>query len=232
MFLRLGSGVVTIKAGTGDSVQDFPVHEDVIKEGSQFFKAAFDRKWREGQSRVLEMPEDEPAVVSGYLEWLYTGRVNARTNPELSTEERNDRDERLGHMYVFAEKVQENSLCDEIIRKSAQVGDTSWDDGIRRIPNDDILQIIYDGTPSGSPARRFFVDLHVARGSAGWIGDSVEDYPAEFLFDFSIAMLRARDAEGLHDPYSHKAVEHIDDWLKKKTPPAVAQDDSSGSDDE
>lgn len=115
---RFTSTIVTIKAGSGGRTQDFHVHEDVIKDGSSFFRAAFDRKWREGQSRILELPDDKPATVFGYLEWLYSGQVKFEAQQELSSGERGIQDNDLSRMYVFGKKLQDDAFCDEVMKRS------------------------------------------------------------------------------------------------------------------
>ena len=66
---RFSGGFVTIKAGTGHNVEEFHVHEDVIKQRSEYFRRAFDAKWQEGKTRIIEFPEDSTAVVEAYVEW-------------------------------------------------------------------------------------------------------------------------------------------------------------------
>lgn len=41
---------------------DFSVHEPVLREGSPFFRAALDKRWKEGQSLFVELPGVEPEV--------------------------------------------------------------------------------------------------------------------------------------------------------------------------
>lgn len=218
---------MVIKAGSDGDTQDFHAHEDVIKEKSDFFKAAFDRKWREGQSRELELPEDEPSTVSGYLEWLYSGQVKTKRQQDLSLDDRIDQDDHLSKMYVFGEKVQDNAFCDAIMHNIARDCDEDCDDG-RWVLGDAAIRTLYDGTLGGSPVRRFLVDLHVARGSLDWVNADTSTYHGEFLHDLTKAMFRRHAAPG-YKADKHKAMKHIGRYLKEGSQ-AREHDASSGDD--
>lgn len=97
---------MTIKAGAGDNIETFTVHETIAKGGSTFFKAALDSRWKEGKSRQLELPEDEPAIVNRFLEWMYSGLIQWKQTKSLTVPERNDQYYELAKLYCFGEKIQ------------------------------------------------------------------------------------------------------------------------------
>ncbi|EME77420.1 uncharacterized protein MYCFIDRAFT_146355 [Pseudocercospora fijiensis CIRAD86] len=71
--MKYSGDFVTIRVGTGAARETPTIHEYIIREKSQVFRAAFDRKWKEGRSRQVELPEDDPKIVHSYLDWLYSG---------------------------------------------------------------------------------------------------------------------------------------------------------------
>ncbi|KAK4613844.1 hypothetical protein CLAFUW4_09110 [Fulvia fulva] len=212
--MRFSGNFVTIRTGSENSIQEFHVHEDVVKEKSNFLKAAFDRRWREGQSRVLELPEDTPATISAYLEWLYSRSIQ----PPPVEPGTGHRFERLVRLYVFGKKIQDDAFCDAVMRLMAQKCDQEHEEDeecVAWVPNQDDIELLYAGTPQGSPARRFLVDVHLACADADWLDENEEEgeNPRELLLDLSRALRKGRTPGG-----QWAAVPHVSDWLKEKDP--------------
>lgn len=60
----------------GEEKEQLLVHGDYLTLRSSFFAAALANKtWKEGQTRVLKLPEDDPATVGLYLDWIYRDRL-------------------------------------------------------------------------------------------------------------------------------------------------------------
>ncbi|KAK4495748.1 hypothetical protein PRZ48_013016 [Zasmidium cellare] len=146
---RFTSDIVTLKVGESKS-ETFTIHADTLKQHSPFFKAALDKKWREGQSLQVDFPEDEPDTIEAYLGWLHDGKVEAPESPgtdDLTFPF-------LAKLYVLGEKIQDNAFCNSVIDKITEVLDSpEWEDSS---PGFSSSNIIYDGTPDDSPARTLF----------------------------------------------------------------------------
>lgn len=71
---------------TGPSSQIFMVHEELLTEHSPFFQAAIKKEWNESQDRNIPLPDDDPEVVSLYVNWTYTGRILSRPSDPTSEE--------------------------------------------------------------------------------------------------------------------------------------------------
>lgn len=54
-----------MRVGKKGDQEDFSVHEHVLKEESALFRAALEKRWKEGQSHFISLPEDEPEVFAG-----------------------------------------------------------------------------------------------------------------------------------------------------------------------
>ncbi|KAK5679873.1 hypothetical protein LTS10_007821 [Elasticomyces elasticus] len=62
----------SLRVFVGEANTEFIVHKDFITLRSTFFKAAAKNQWNTGTTKDIKLPEDDPAVFSGYLQCLYT----------------------------------------------------------------------------------------------------------------------------------------------------------------
>ena len=64
-----------IEVIVGKAERKFYVHETLICSKSEFFAKALNKVWIEKQQRRVVMPEDDPELFLGYLNWVYTGTI-------------------------------------------------------------------------------------------------------------------------------------------------------------
>lgn len=74
-------GIVTVNVGGAEDksgeVRTFTVHESLVVHYSEFFRAALDGdRWKEGATRVVDLPVDDPDAFELYVSWLYTKRLH------------------------------------------------------------------------------------------------------------------------------------------------------------
>lgn len=112
------------------------------------------------------MPEDLPDIVSAFLEFVYDKTLPlkcVKPVPDWLVEDVSAEYNHLARIYVFGEKIQNDSLCNAVITRMAELCDQDFADveGERChiIPSATAAGIIYDGTPEESPARKFLVWL-------------------------------------------------------------------------
>ena len=183
----------------GSKPVTFDVHENTLRQTSAFFKAALEQqRWKEGVSGVIELPSDDelsevdPAVFDAYLQWLYSGKVDYKCDiTEKTRESHNVEFVKLAHMYVLGEKVQDDTFCDAVIDTTIDKIMYHLADGTRWFATTDPVNIIYGGTPTGSPARRFLVDIYVRYGKSDWVEEE-RDVDHEVLLDLARAFLDSR----------------------------------------
>lgn len=78
---ELESERMAVKVGKNSACKDFTVPKEILCR-SEWFKAALrDNQFREGQSKIIELPEDTPEVFEIFLYFLYNECI---TFPELS----------------------------------------------------------------------------------------------------------------------------------------------------
>ncbi|CZT21837.1 uncharacterized protein RCC_07704 [Ramularia collo-cygni] len=185
---RFHSEIVTVKIGQNPT-ENFFIHEGTLKQHSDFFKAAMDKKWKEGQSMVIELPEDKSEVFSHYADWLYCGVLSPVSFDVDDTEGRtlnkaSSYNDLLAEMYVFGEKFLNPRFCDAVMCamcKNAQY----------TIPDMCTIEIIYNGTNSTSPVRRYLVEYWLSQSLKYGELTIYEDEEDRLHPQFAIELLRA-----------------------------------------
>jgi len=148
--------------------------------------------------KTLDLPEDSADIVTDYIKWLYLGEIpigpgiaNGVTDEKSSNEA-----ERLfvpmTRAYVFGERIMDVKYKNAMFKAifAAQ-------DKYHLCMGTESVDIVYEGTPSGSPLRRLIAaDIaHKAYDDSkegfGWMED-LESYPREALIDALQATVGAR----------------------------------------
>lgn len=145
------------------------------------------------------MPEDRSDVLLAYINWLYTSVI-----PVLDLSHK-DGYTQLARYYVLGEKIQDDAFCDQIITAITKGSDSSG-----YFPGLTAIDIIYSGTPPGSPIRQLLLESYSARGLESWF-DGVGLYNAEFMNDLAKQFVRDRGLVKIkfwHDQRSK--------WFKQK----------------
>lgn len=147
------------------------IHEAILRKHSAFFRDVLDRHWLNNGSGVVHMPDDEPEQVVPYINWLYTKAIAPYTDVEGDYV-------RLARLYAFGERVEDDGFCDQVMTEI-----TNGMDASHSYPAGPAIEVIYAGTPPGSLARRFVVEVHAVKAQEDWFGGNKDPYPVEFMED-------------------------------------------------
>ncbi|KAK5717818.1 hypothetical protein LTR15_008659 [Elasticomyces elasticus] len=180
-----------VEVVVGPEKRKFHLHDQILRSGSAFFEAALSKEWKEGQTRVVLLPDDAASLVDRYVQWLYTGKVGVTQDTgrtDYAT---------LAGLYCLGEKLMHGAFQDRIV--DAFVSGTrepvknAFYPATCSHPMKDVVDDIYKGTPKGSPARRLMVDMHVMQGTSAWIDvEHPESVNHEFAVDLAFAMMQQR----------------------------------------
>jgi hypothetical protein len=67
---------VRIRVGTGDNVKEFVIHKRVLTARSDFFVKALEKHWKEGEDKVVELPEDDIEIFNLYRGLVYSQHLS------------------------------------------------------------------------------------------------------------------------------------------------------------
>ncbi|PPJ57490.1 hypothetical protein CBER1_09935 [Cercospora berteroae] len=195
---------IVINVGASPS-QRFYADEAMIRKSSKFFDAALNKEWKEGQERIVNLPETQPAAFNVYLNWLTTGKLHVHDQPETAAGTRQI-NTKLVEAYVLGDKILDvdykDHVCDTLARDSLMprnAGIWVMGAGVRRR--------LYENTVAGAPARRFLVGMLLMCGDISSF--VTEDEPPALLHDIMSALVAGQQA-ALEQPAALKQLEEED----------------------
>lgn len=159
--------------GREGQTKEFVAHEGQLHE-STFFYNALTEEGREGQTRKIELPDDEPETIRLYLHFLYTQQI-----PEdlIFVE--------WAQLYVFGQKISDKGLKNAVLRILLLEVPTIADN----FSVAEAVNIIYERTSSGSLGRKLLVDIFHAAGASTWVAG--EDFHRDFWQDLVVKFMES-----------------------------------------
>jgi len=162
------------------------VHATALSKSSEFFKRALKPEWRTDTTKPIDMSDVDSVIFEGYCGWLYTGRVVHQYECYRY----------LARLYVLGERLLDstfqNCVVAAVIRRSQTY---------KKYTGNPAIQIVYAGTPAGSPARRLLIDFWLFNAKPAWKGldDLTKHTCADFVNDLVRKLLEQREAPGGFD---------------------------------
>jgi len=95
--------------------QDFTIHEALIRKESPFFEAALSRDWKEGEEKLVPMPEDRPDTFRLYVHWIYSRRIFLEPFSDPDNQNRSKHLDHLIRAYILGDKLLDLDFQDAII---------------------------------------------------------------------------------------------------------------------
>lgn len=190
----------TITILVGPEEHCFVAHQDAICAKSEFFRAACSKNWREGQEKVLRLPETRSEqAFQTYMHWTYTNQLvlkqvtpNTTLEPPTLVSKLNAALEvydELIELYLLGDFLNDVKLRNEVIKSLNRhaIGAMCFLEAVQ-------LHSIWNNTPSDSLLRTWVVDAFISLNSSDILDFFGKDYPADFLLRVaSQAMERITD---------------------------------------
>ncbi|KAF2130101.1 hypothetical protein P153DRAFT_396431 [Dothidotthia symphoricarpi CBS 119687] len=178
------------------------VHEGVLCKSSIFLKNALKPEWagQRDDPHTIDLSDERFETVKAYINWLYSSKSavipleDKSIYAMLQNEEAQNLFISLAKAYVFGEKLQDIEYKNLVIKDMVVV----WD-ALRWSPGPECTAIIYNGTSTGSPARRFLTDIIAYTAHydpdepVGWMS-FIDEIPYEALVDAMKATIKLRSA--------------------------------------
>lgn len=173
----------TVTLLVGPEKQRLLVHAHYLTKSSEFFQAALKKEWKEGQTHVVELPEENIINTTRYLEFAYEGNLCSSAIGDYRELTKANSYFELCQLYTFGKRVCDAPLRNAIIYEMIRLISLEADDGAYWAPNWYSAAEAYYGTTVGSPIRRFVVDALLAYGDSDWLDAGHADECSELLVD-------------------------------------------------
>jgi hypothetical protein len=174
-------------------------HKSNLSQHSDFFKAALKREWIEGQTRTVNLSDEQPEIVAQYLDYCYSKRLPTASKPSLDPAQGRVYAV-LTELFALGERLLDsdirNAIINEIIRFT-----TSGTLGGLYYPVARAINNIYNCTTAASPARCLMVELYITAGRKDWFTDDlhptfVMDLGKELMAEVQNSTLSCRSSKG------------------------------------
>ncbi|KAI4921469.1 hypothetical protein J4E85_008814 [Alternaria conjuncta] len=181
--------IITVTVGNWSSKREFHVYEGLLSHYSSYFKAAVKDCW--GNSKTVELKDDNPEVFQAFFHWVYTGKLyfalDASGEVPLHFP-------LIYEIYIFGDARGALDLCNAAIDLLIQKMNQEW-----AFPQLH-LSYIYENTLTGSALRKVLVDFAIDTFRFTDLVDPSQrakemvSYPHEFFAELVVAFM-ALEAE-------------------------------------
>lgn len=189
-----------------DGSSSFKVHAKLLASSSDFFKATLKPEWLRGDYSV-KLLDQSPEAFKIYINWLYSLSIRSIVPQDTTQSEWIE----LANCIVLGEALLDvkfkDTVIDALAKKSASSSKLLFKGPVAL----QAVTTIYDGTPTGSKAREFFVDLAFRVFSPLGFHELQPNLPREFLEEYSMACTIYKKVESINEfaPWkSHKCWYH------------------------
>lgn len=171
---------INIIVSKDEDDQTFTIHAEHITPRARLFQDAT-------PGTLIHIPDQDPNIFAAYTHYLYTNTLaildSTSSNLPAATIHT------IAQLYTLAEKLEDVRAQEEFLKALIDEADktTAGDDA--HFPGISVVSIIYEGTVSGSPARKALVDLYTHSDESYTPASVAEgDWPVEFLCDLEASM--------------------------------------------
>ena len=140
----------------GSTAEPIYVHASLLSKASEFFKIALKQEWMDKTNRAITLPDDEHEIVAAYVKFLYLGKIPSTKGCRTWLAQQKLY-QYLATLYVFGEKIVDSAFQNIVMDALVATVNEAVKDK-RCYPTGIVVNVIYDGTPKGSPARHRSVD--------------------------------------------------------------------------
>lgn len=169
----------------------YHVHLSLLCNASSYFKAAFaEGRFQEGETRKIELPEDDASAVGGLVQWLYKQSFPLASWNTRKTA--NERFHQLARLNTLADKYDIPALTNAIIDRLWDVHPDRATTLRPKAPETALISYLYENTNERSIFRKFVVYWYAWNIDLKWF-DKVEtkdlllEIPHEFAIDLAMA---------------------------------------------
>jgi hypothetical protein len=150
----------------GPQKHELLAHANFLTPNSEFFRAALEKVWLEGQTRVIHLHDENEYYVAVYLKFIYTGRL-PRYDPSNEPSVISSYETVYGlhvKLYTLAQRLMDNKTKNAALREICKTFTTCYSrfgQNRKYSPGVCSTNSVYEGTMAGDPARRLMVELHM-----------------------------------------------------------------------
>lgn len=153
--------------------------------------------WAESREGIVRLPEDSAATFHVYVHFLYTNEIAILADSDPKIPVRDTDNLRLARLYVLAENLQDVETKDQVLQAIiVAFHPATGNIFIPKLPTRAFVQIIYEGTPTGSLAHKLMVSMYARRAKGHWLklekASNRERWPEDFIHELLVDVMNQR----------------------------------------
>lgn len=183
---------IKVEVSASDTLKTYTIHRNLFTARSMFFRKALSGSWVEAENRVVRLNDSDIEVFETYVHLVYHNELTCVPDLPSDLERTVATQSNLAKLYVLCEMLQDVRAKNCIVQALMCSIYKIRDDGKWTIPRRDMIEIIYEGTVKGNPARRALLDVFTYGVRGEWMSMGVgplESYPAEFLQELAVSII-------------------------------------------
>jgi hypothetical protein len=189
-YNSLGTSIVSVQIGEGDTEQTFMVHETLLGDRSKCLQSILSETHSQDSHKIVAFKDVDPQAFALYIQYLYTGHIPSK--PSQKTAAEGEEYSMLCKLYVFSFQQEDiaaqNAACDAIYAKAYEFNAPSQE----AMPRNEHIRIIYNGTSGDCAGRRLLLDGHASQANRTWMRDKMNGLPPEFTRDLALKLMDYR----------------------------------------
>ncbi|KAJ4313386.1 hypothetical protein N0V94_006970 [Neodidymelliopsis sp. IMI 364377] len=203
---------IRIEVGPEDQKETFVTNGDLLTTRSLFFKKALFGEWKEAHDRMVKLPDNDAGVFALYMHFVHTNELAVGTNRVPQDADVGYEQFALMQIYVLAEQLQDIKTKNAVLKAILHGTNKKREhDGCRYYPGEEAINILYKGTPPGSPARKLLVDMYVSYDVPEWKPTDAE-WHGEFIREIAVELLNRKTRQKA----SYECVEDFKPYLEEE----------------
>ena len=185
---------IRIEVGPDGNQETLTIDSELLTRRSLFFRKALSGGFNEAVERVVKLPEDDPEIFGIYLHNVLTNELCVLPDSSVLVGNGCKEKAMLIKLHILAEKLRDTKSKNAIVRGLITSCCQQRSDGGYYFFGPKLATLLYEGTMSGSMARKVLVEMK-AYDSANTEVLSNEGWPYEFLTELACELIQHRDTK-------------------------------------
>lgn len=202
---RLAGDIIAIRVST-NAPETVYIHYALLPRAAKILLESIRTESPYSSCKELALPEEEASTVRQWKDWLYMEAVCVRTKSisDMTCEDHAAEWTSLAKLYVLGANLEDHNCCNAVMEAMVEKIEEKDPQNRSWWPADHIVNILYNGTEQGSPARDFLVEAYLSypNGPDNLISEDSGKNHVGFLTDLTRVLLKEREVEYPEDHFS------------------------------
>ncbi|KAK4960285.1 hypothetical protein LTR10_003179 [Elasticomyces elasticus] len=183
-----------IKVLVGLTEEVFLIHRPILCSSSGYFTARLKPEWSRQSSDEVRLPDADHSAFNIYVNWLYMRGITRSSLDDDDEDAQSEEWLNLADAFVLGDALVDSEFQASVLETLRFMSGSRQRKSFWAVATE-VVAVIYDGTPTGSPIREVLLDLFLLHADGQLSDDDILALPEEFLRELekapqSLAVMR------------------------------------------